>query len=333
MPQSSDVVASSPTRPRPRPIRCVTISLFGEFINICYDAANLSQRRTTPTNLDPAPQRFHHRLAVSTPGRPLDTFTCSKQLMQAVSDAFNAHRHVYERCGIVHRDISPMNMYIDATSGRGILNDWDLATHEHGKRPRERTKGTREFMSSQLLMDITKQHTFQDDLESFVYVVLYLGLRYLKHNLKPHDLRFTLKYVFRERDREMRGWAKEQMIRCHKYIGRDFAFAAAPLTRWVKNVFFPVAQYHEYLKPPRPIPKWLMKDGDEPELEREPRVNRFMADHSAIAMCFEVVLKDSGWLHDDRGGDAFVFSDAVEDAPRKVWRWVSGEGHRYIQYP
>lgn len=38
-------------------------------------------------------------------------------------------KEAYEKCKIIHRDISGRNILIDE-EGRGVLNDWDLAKHE-----------------------------------------------------------------------------------------------------------------------------------------------------------------------------------------------------------
>ncbi|RDB28643.1 hypothetical protein Hypma_014865 [Hypsizygus marmoreus] len=77
-------------------------------------------------------------------------------------------------------------MYIDATSGRGILNDWDMATNEHGKRPRERTISPNFFGHAMpdlafifyrtwefrlfLLPDPDQPLSFQDGIWSFALV-------------------------------------------------------------------------------------------------------------------------------------------------------------------
>ncbi|KAG5640077.1 hypothetical protein DXG03_001303, partial [Asterophora parasitica] len=85
--------------------------------------------------------RIHHRFVVDFIGRPIKTFKSSKQLVQVAYDAYTAYREVYNLFKILHRDISAMNILIDA-EGRGVLNDWDLAKEEsklkHGRR-HERT--------------------------------------------------------------------------------------------------------------------------------------------------------------------------------------------------
>lgn len=41
-------------------------------------------------------------------------------------NAFLAHRDAYEKCGILHRDVSGNNVMMKDDGG-GILNDWDQA--------------------------------------------------------------------------------------------------------------------------------------------------------------------------------------------------------------
>ena len=90
-------------------------------------------------------ERIHHCFVEDFIGQHLDKFTSSKQFMQVVLDAFIgmmtilrllqaaqliiiclAHRDAYEKCNIVHRDVSARNVMM-TENDRGILNDWDLA--------------------------------------------------------------------------------------------------------------------------------------------------------------------------------------------------------------
>jgi len=100
--------------------------------------------------------------------------------------------------------------------GKGVLNDWDLSKHEKDirvlrdheltvsfqRRPDLRhcidrsAQGTWQFLACLHLMRPGKLHTIQDDMESFVYVILWLGgLLYLKHN-KEIDLSIIMGDVF-----------------------------------------------------------------------------------------------------------------------------------------
>ncbi|KAG6846281.1 hypothetical protein H0H93_014878 [Arthromyces matolae] len=75
---------------------------------------------------DMVTQRFQHRFVSDVIAKPLDKVENSKHMMLVFSQAFTAHRQAYERCEIIHRDISDNNIMITA-SGGGILNDWDMA--------------------------------------------------------------------------------------------------------------------------------------------------------------------------------------------------------------
>ncbi|KAF8967491.1 hypothetical protein BDZ97DRAFT_1803556 [Flammula alnicola] len=142
--------------------------------------------------------RRHARFAMDFIGRHLQTFTSSKQFLKAVFDAFIAHQDAYERCSILHRDVSGNNVLLTRDGTGGVLNDWDLARTvnktENGPRQPSRS-GTWQFMSINILRRADSVHTLQDDLESFFYVVLYFTLRYLKHT-KTAVVSEILKRIF-----------------------------------------------------------------------------------------------------------------------------------------
>ncbi|KAL4259383.1 Protein kinase domain-containing protein [Pleurotus pulmonarius] len=132
----------------------------------------------------PIDQRTHVRFVVEEVGRPLECFSSSKEMFQAIHDAFQGHKQAFEKCEILHRDISGGNILI-LPKGGGLLNDWDMAVKVEeaklGPRAHERT-GTWAFMSIKLLSGKQCLHTVSDDMESFFWVVLYYSLLYLPHN-------------------------------------------------------------------------------------------------------------------------------------------------------
>jgi hypothetical protein len=104
------------------------------------------------------------------------------------------------RAGILHRDFSVGNIIIDP-DGKGWLIDWDLSkpVELRSETPRRATRtvranvpprtmnkansesvfqGTWQFMSAGLVSGIYVQHDFKDDLESSVYVLLWVTLMY-----------------------------------------------------------------------------------------------------------------------------------------------------------
>ncbi|KAF8871385.1 hypothetical protein CPB84DRAFT_792004 [Gymnopilus junonius] len=143
-------------------------------------------------------RRAHIRFGEDFVGIRLHRFSSSKEFLQAVFDAFIAHKDAYEKCRILHRDISGGNVLLNPNGG-GILNDWDLARTvtdiENG--PRQPTRsGTWQYMSAHLCMNSSKISTLQDDLESFFWLVLYFVLRYMDHNIPQEELPDLMDDIF-----------------------------------------------------------------------------------------------------------------------------------------
>ncbi|KAG6235282.1 hypothetical protein E4U24_008341 [Claviceps purpurea] len=129
----------------------------------------------------PYDDRVLHVLAVTPLGRPLDEFGSILELLECLRDAIKAHRSLYMESGILHRDISINNIIVTepakADGYKGMLIDLDLA-RDITKDPsgqRHRT-GTIEFMAIGVLLG--RQHTYRHDLESFLYVFIWLCFVY-----------------------------------------------------------------------------------------------------------------------------------------------------------
>lgn len=128
----------------------------------------------------------------------------------------------------MHRDISPYNILIVNTDSghKGILIDWDhsaLLKPASTKSGLSRTvctrapsplhlllinvasQGTWQFMSIALLRNPTAQHTVTDDYESVLWVLLWVVLRHLHHNLNKADLRLKLE-MFDEQKLHLLNW-------------------------------------------------------------------------------------------------------------------------------
>ncbi|KAI0318553.1 hypothetical protein OF83DRAFT_1115418 [Amylostereum chailletii] len=119
----------------------------------------------------------HHRVVLSTVGRPLKKFTSTHELTTAIRDAIEAHSAVFTKLNILHGDISAGNIVI-TKDGHGILIDWDLSI-DLTKEKRSALTGTWQFISAALLEgEGAKPHQLQDDLESFVHVYVYHIVRY-----------------------------------------------------------------------------------------------------------------------------------------------------------
>lgn len=96
--------------------------------------------RVGNTHID---EMVHTRFVVAEVGKPLEQFASSRVMLGAIYDAFQGkfgeftsdlmrslgHRQAYEKCGILHQDISGGNILI-LDNDTGLLIDWDLAEKE-----------------------------------------------------------------------------------------------------------------------------------------------------------------------------------------------------------
>ncbi|KIJ04883.1 hypothetical protein PAXINDRAFT_103981 [Paxillus involutus ATCC 200175] len=121
----------------------------------------------------------HYRLVLDVVGRPLTSFKCTKELVRGILGAMTAHWFAYNIVKVLHRDISPGNIIL-TKDGEGLLIDWELAkkVDENVARRRERT-GTWQFMSAVLLRNPGMKHTLQDDIESFLHVLVWASIKYV----------------------------------------------------------------------------------------------------------------------------------------------------------
>jgi serine/threonine protein kinase len=110
----------------------------------------------------------------------ISDFRSIKELLKAMRDAIKAHQLFYKTGSILHRDVSSNNIIItepEAADGfKGMLIDLDLAKVK-GSSPsgaRHQT-GTMQFIAVELLH--TADHAYRHDLESFLYVLLWMCAR------------------------------------------------------------------------------------------------------------------------------------------------------------
>ncbi|KAI0808324.1 hypothetical protein C8Q74DRAFT_1232805 [Fomes fomentarius] len=140
------------------------------------------------------------RLATQEVCLPLRTFRTSKQLVQVVGDCIEAHADAYEKCKLIHHDISSGNLLILPVLARtpgeadlrvvwtGILSDWEISkpvaeSGDAGRARKSQRTGTLKYMASALLEDKYHIVGIPDEIESFFLVLFYNALRYLPHNL------------------------------------------------------------------------------------------------------------------------------------------------------
>ncbi|KIM63813.1 hypothetical protein SCLCIDRAFT_116499, partial [Scleroderma citrinum Foug A] len=84
--------------------------------------------------------------------------------------------------GILHWDLSPSNIII--VGGCGYLIDWDFMKYTKTASCRRITHtGIWQFMSANLVEDASAVHTFQDDLESLFWLLLWTAIMFTQSSL------------------------------------------------------------------------------------------------------------------------------------------------------
>lgn len=124
--------------------------------------------------------RIFSCLVISPAGRTIRNFRSIPELLEALRDAIKAHRSLYTKGKILHRDISENNIIItdpkEADGFTGMLIDGDLAKEiGSGRSGARHQTGTMEFMAIEVLQRVA--HTYRHDLESFFYVLLWICAR------------------------------------------------------------------------------------------------------------------------------------------------------------
>ncbi|KAK0494104.1 hypothetical protein EDD18DRAFT_382409 [Armillaria luteobubalina] len=181
-----------------------------------------------------------HLIVLITKGRPLESFETAKQLVSCVADAMEAHQKAYELVGILHRDISARNimMTLNRENRRGILIDWDhcVLVNKFRDSARISRTGTWQFVSAYLLENPTAEHTFVDDRESALYVLIWVALRHLPHSLFAGNLKAKLdifdKYVVNTGQRDVGGGYKRDAL-----MANTFSSAIGLKVPGLKNCF------------------------------------------------------------------------------------------------
>ncbi|KAJ2972400.1 hypothetical protein NUW54_g12276 [Trametes sanguinea] len=141
----------------------------------------------------------HYRLVVKEVCLPLREFRIFYELVGVICDCVETHGNAYKRKGLLHRDISAGNVLMYpkqvVVKGKtvearvGILADWELAKRvsipnaEDAPRQPDRT-GTWQFTSAMALDNPKKRIVVQDDMESFLHLMLYYAIRFLPHNCR-----------------------------------------------------------------------------------------------------------------------------------------------------
>ncbi|KAF9465123.1 hypothetical protein BDZ94DRAFT_1189655 [Collybia nuda] len=265
-------------------------------------------------------QRIHHHFVGKDIGLHLTEFKTSKDMMQVVYDAFIAHKEAYEKCSILHRDISAKNVMMKE-NGSGFLNDWDLAKRvtqgeKQAPRDHERT-GTWQFISTLNLLKPGKFHNVQDDMESFFHLVLYHGIKYLHHTPLP-NARATMVTIFDECSVDPNGTyrggeAKLAMFTNRRHISTEFEFIDnTPLTFWLNFAMDAIKEWINYKMPPVVNSHPSLQDSH--LSRRRPRTIPAapqpldpslltLKDHNELAEMWEDTLSHPKWPGNDKTDD------------------------------
>lgn len=195
--------------------------------------------------------RIFRCLVISPAGRALRDFRSIPELLKALRDAIKAHRSLYTKGKILHRDISENNIIItnpkEADGFTGMLIDEDLAKETGSGRSGARHQtGTMEFMAIQVLQRI--DHTYRHDLESIFYVLLWTCAR------RVWEREFQRKLSDRPKRNILTKWytgsfddiadAKQGHMHVDKFedILKEFPHAFDPvklLCRKIRGILFP----------------------------------------------------------------------------------------------
>jgi len=104
-----------------------------------------------------------------------------REFKAAIRDCVNCSFALYTELQLLHRDVSSENLMWDPDEKCGILNDYDLAKlvqeMQFPTTAKHKT-GTLPFMARKLLQGWDGEHFFEFELESYLFVVMWISLRY-----------------------------------------------------------------------------------------------------------------------------------------------------------
>ncbi|GBE84635.1 predicted protein [Sparassis crispa] len=195
----------------------------------------------------------HYRLVLGTVGYGLQRFEGAEELLHGTYDAYEAMMGAFtikdEAKSRYHRDVSIGNIILHrdpnsaSNTRHGYLIDWELSSlvnDPNGPRNYHKT-GTLQFMSQRMLQ--TKNmgpHTFQDDMESVMYVVLYCSLRWLPHNLSPNALLHIIQKMFENHwihgENYLLGGEGKMTNHMNRIHTAEVTFATAGIQVWLDTV-------------------------------------------------------------------------------------------------
>ncbi|KAG6863593.1 hypothetical protein C0993_010928 [Termitomyces sp. T159_Od127] len=138
-------------------------------------------------------------------------------------------------------------------------------------------------------------HTIQDDMESFFYVMLYFGLRYLKHNC-ARDVSLLLKDIFDHEEVDVQGsvlggYHKGSLILNPKMsLGGKFRFSSRPFQRWFEWSVQAIGEWIEHCE---------STTSQRAETTQGAESKLLFYDHSNMAKVFAKCLDSQDWPTDE----------------------------------
>jgi len=121
---------------------------------------------------------------------PVFLLTEATDLAKAFRDVFKCYQWLYLQPGIFHRDISLNNVMFRKKDGKifGVLNDYDLALLKKNDAPTSKVRtGTKPFMAFDLIGCPNDVHRYRHDLESLLYVLVYVTSIQHSRSLPRHQ--------------------------------------------------------------------------------------------------------------------------------------------------
>lgn len=120
-------------------------------------------------------------LMISSTDRAIRDFRSILKLLKTLRDAIKAHKSLYAKKKILHKDISKNNIIITnpkkADDFKDMLIDENLVKKINSDRNGARHQtGTMKFMTIEVLQQTA--HTYRHDLELFFYVLLWMCARH-----------------------------------------------------------------------------------------------------------------------------------------------------------
>ncbi|KAG6881955.1 hypothetical protein C0993_012398 [Termitomyces sp. T159_Od127] len=137
-------------------------------------------------------------------------------------------------------------------------------------------------------------HTIQDDMESFFYVMLYFGLRYLQHNYAgrvPSLLKLIFDYEDIDKDGFVIGGLQKSLLAMNykRILGLKFKFSSPPFQRWFEWYVQAIGEWIEHCEPTTVRVEATL--GAESKL--------LFYDHSNMAKVFAKCLDSQDWPTDE----------------------------------